>query len=169
VNNVRLDDRTLHAIECAAHNNTCHPTDVCRLVEEVRYYKAWMDAIAAATGYDPREVPPPPVAGYVDRDAVVFTDAKFGPPREEVVGGKKCVVRDVWVKPASRMYSPPGPNEVRAFRPLSTEECAAIAADRNTSVLPPKTEDEPVIVNVRRVPPDLPRVFTTGAPDTEGK
>lgn len=57
MNAVRLDADTLDALEAAARAGVTHPTDVIRLVEEVRWYRAWVDFTVAVTGYDPRTDP----------------------------------------------------------------------------------------------------------------
>lgn len=89
----RLDNTDLDNLEDAAHGRTgvgvlAHPVDVLRLVAEVRWYKAWMDDMAKATGYDPRsdtaQTPPPqplPIKNL----------------RTATIGGRECVVGDVYL------------------------------------------------------------------------
>lgn len=225
----RLDNTDLDNLEAAAHGRTgvgvlAHPVDVLRLVAEVRWYKAWMDAITRATGYDPRV---PMQVDDADRnelrrretevknaitDAAVLVDGEAGRDNVRVMWRDAYVVNAVkmmerqtsdaaqiigvlvyvmWKERQEQLKS-----EIQKLResPAFTfipddgkgTNAAIVDALKRGEVLrgpsipiplyhtDPKIvgasaatsgSDEPIIVNKERKVPDVPKVFTTGAPD----
>lgn len=74
-----LDDATLDALERAAREcDHAHPTDVIRLVEEVRLYKAWMDITSRVIGYDPRTEPGSSLQGQVSTPPIDYAEVVNG-------------------------------------------------------------------------------------------
>lgn len=50
----RLDDTDLKNLLDAAERGFAHTLDIVRLVEEVKWYRRWMDFQVSVCGYDPR-------------------------------------------------------------------------------------------------------------------